>query len=237
MVSAGIAGAALSAPVQAEDNQLLREGWYGTLLGGGNFMHDADASAFTTVTLGQAPATISANGETDFKAGFMGALTGGYKFGNGLRGELELAVRNNPVSNMQVGGGGDIITDDGALTQYAIMGNVYYDFKLDNPSWVPYVGLGAGVGISDVDSLAIAGAPVNDTDVGFAWQAKMGVRYAVEKDWSIGFGYTFFRIESVDLRADDLTILGTTVGGKLVDDDALMSHSALISASYHFPAK
>jgi len=94
-------------------------------------------------TLGGLTGTNSTGGNLNSSAGFVGVLSLGWGFGNGLRAELEGNYRNNHIGGFSGNGTGGI---GGGTTEqkYGPMVNVLYDFNGISPWFVPYIGGGAG---------------------------------------------------------------------------------------------
>lgn len=128
---AAAAVAALPALVQAQPVT-------GLYLGagfGGNLLQETDATFSGT----------TGKDTIDFSWGYVGVLSVGWGFGNGLRAEIEGSYRQNDVSgisrsNMSQAGA------SGTATSYGAMLNVLYDFDLNGAlgGLTPYVGIGGG---------------------------------------------------------------------------------------------
>lgn len=87
--------------------------------------------------------------------GVLGAV--GYKYGNGLRSELELGYRGAGVDSVSLSA-----TDAGSAKVFSLMANTLYDIPTD-AGFSPYVGAGAGIAkikYNNVRSLA-AGVGTN----------------------------------------------------------------------------
>jgi OmpA-OmpF porin, OOP family len=133
---------------------------------------------------------LSTSGQMKFSTGFAGEAAAGYGFGNGLRTELEGLYLNTKGKGLTdftriTGGNGG-----GTQQKYGPMVNVLYDFNGISPSFVPYVGAGAGalwvqdklhasnngaftVGATRVGAGGLQGT-TDDTNVVFAYQAIVG---------------------------------------------------------------
>jgi len=126
--------------------------------------------------------------------GFVGLVSVGYGFGNGLRAELEGNYRSNPVGTTTVRGrnGATVTSSSGSLSTYGGMANLFYDFNLASlgaPTVSPYLGAGIGFGINGVSDIsgrtnagafANTGALANAANVsasggGLAYQAIAGI--------------------------------------------------------------
>ena len=86
--------------------------------------------------------------ENEFDIGYVGVLSLGWGFGNGLRAEIEGNYRSNEVSETKVGGGSiqGTASPTGTAVSYGVMANVLYDFDLGAAlgGIVPYIGGGVG---------------------------------------------------------------------------------------------
>jgi outer membrane protein OmpA-like peptidoglycan-associated protein len=137
-----------------------------------------------------------AAGDNNGSIGFVGLVSVGWGFGNGLRAELEGDYRNNHNSGFSntfvpVGGGSN------NRQTYGFMGNVLYDFVGLTPYVQPYVGLGVGwQGINEdlhaYNLTSLTNAPVpagsavfpggatfhtHSTEGSFAYQAILGAAW------------------------------------------------------------
>jgi opacity protein-like surface antigen len=90
--------------------------------------------------------TASRSGSAEFNYGYVGVLSLGYGFGNGVRAEIEGSYRENEVDSVSgFPGLARPLRSDGTARSYGIMANALYDFDLGPGAFVmPYVGVGAG---------------------------------------------------------------------------------------------
>lgn len=178
-------GAALVLTVPAA--ALAADGFYVGVGAGLNMTRDAD----TSFSGGALDGTST---DMDFNRGFAGTLSGGYKFSNGLRTELELGLRNNAVDNF----GGDA---SGRVRSLSLMGNVLYDINTGT-AFTPY--LGAGLGYARVKASGINGAGaiaavnVDDSDSKFAYQGIVGVAYNFNPNLALTLDYRYMGTGSPD---------------------------------------
>jgi outer membrane protein OmpA-like peptidoglycan-associated protein len=86
--------------------------------------------------------------ENEFEVGYVGVLSLGWGFGNGLRAEIEGNYRSNDVSDTKVGGQSiqGTASGTGTAVSYGVMANILYDFDLGAAlgGIVPYIGGGVG---------------------------------------------------------------------------------------------
>ena len=190
-------------------------------------------------------------GEMRTEGGYVGVLSLGFGFGNGLRLEAEGNFRRNELDRVN-GFGSPTITrsfraNGGDVTQYGVMGNVLFDVAIPGFPVVPYVGGGAGYVWSDVDIRATRDTPtgntirVDDTKGRFAYQGIVGAALPVA--FAPGLTVTLeYRYLGV-VEGDNYRYGGrvTNPAGGLVStgtyrlDDA-SNHSILIGARYAFGA-
>jgi outer membrane protein OmpA-like peptidoglycan-associated protein len=175
----GIAVAALLAcPLAA-----AAEPFYIGGAGGLNLARDSDleSAAFNT--------------EAEFDLGWLALGTFGYEYGHGLRTEIELGYRANDLD--QVGGAGAT----GDATVWSGMVNVVYDFDVDWPVR-PYVGAGLGAGRVKADGISpVSTTRIDDTDTAFAYQAMVGVEWAMTDRLHLNAGYRYFAVPDLEFRA------------------------------------
>lgn len=155
------------------------------------------AGAYATIGLGATfPQNLSwdagsVTGNAAQGTSFATELGAGYDFGNNIRAELTYGYANQPVNQITASGnvGGTSLTGSAPLaTTYnasTFLLSGYYDIPTKS-RFVPYVGGGIGIGI---DTLTAQSAILNGTTFAinsgtgttFAYQAKIGVSYFVDK--------------------------------------------------------
>jgi opacity protein-like surface antigen len=173
--------------------------------------------------------------ETRFKKGFNVSGFAGYRFDNGFRLEAEVAYSENRVKdhrNLAVGGTvidgldsavltrgaasatnplvGTVIGNGGGgrVSNWAVMGNAYYDFN-SGGSIQPYIG--GGLGIQKVDvrySPSNVGVSRGDKAV-FAYQGMAGLTYKVSPSFEV-FGE--YKYRGADRASVPLQLLPATWG-------------------------
>ena len=211
--------ALVSAPAAAQ----VVNGFY---IGGGlgaNFLQDYDIGGSTTAG--------TSRGTVGSEVGYVGLLSLGYGFGNGLRLEIEGNYRFNDVDAVT---GAGVTRSGGDTTQYAVMANVLYDIDL-GIGFVPYVGAGVGYGwaaVNGTSTNAAGTANIDDTQGGFAFQGIVGAALPIDAvpGLSVTAEYRFFALTGLD----DFSVT-TSVGGRgkaSVDD--LYNHSVLLGLRYAF---
>jgi len=134
-----------------------------------------------------------------YEDGYVGVLSLGWGFGNGLRAEVEGNFRNNAIKGVSVFGAG-FPTTTGRVQQYGGMANLFYDFDPGffgfGTSYVqPYLGVGAGYVVSEYKNVGGfdpgtgVRARINDRDGQFAYQGIAGLAFPLT--WAGVPGLTF----------------------------------------------
>jgi opacity protein-like surface antigen len=118
--------------------------------------------------------------EAEYDLGYGLSGFAGYAFGQGLRAELELGIRQNDISNIDTS-----ITDaDGGETRAdTAFVNIIYDIDIQS-RFTPY--LGAGIGVAHVSHglvQRVAGDTVHDDYTTIAGQAIAGVSLKIDDKW------------------------------------------------------
>jgi len=149
-------------------------------------------------------------------AGWVGLGSIGWGFGNGVRAELEGYYRDNGIRRITAGAANGFGAG-GTYHQYGVMANAFYDFVIRSSRFMPYLGVGAGYGWSDLRGVR-ANFPVNvpvgdaassirvrDRDGRFAFQAIAGTAIGLNDvlpGLSLTAEYRFFGTLEPSLRAD-----------------------------------
>jgi OOP family OmpA-OmpF porin len=184
----------LALPMTAAQAQQVN-GLYIGAGAGVNWLMDADLSA--TGQLGQnlAASGRSTRGDISFDMGYVGVVSLGYGFGNGVRAEIEGSYRENEVD--EISGFGGTTNGTGKARSYGVMANALYDFDLGlnfgGFSFQPYVGVGAGYVWREFDNVRanVLGGQVrtDGTDGRFAYQAIAGASVPLTA-WAPGLAFT-----------------------------------------------
>ena len=202
-----VMGAALSF-AQPSRGASVADGWYVQGGGGANWQTGGDIKVGGSTL------------DTDYNIGWMGSLSGGYAWRNGLRLELEFGYRENGVDSIaNAAGNGDTRMMTGMV-------NAIYAFPAFS-SLVPYVGVGVGGGRLKLDSVRPLGATsVNDSDIGVAFQGIAGVEYALSDNLGLDLSYRYMYAPSFDFAA---------ASGAGVSTD-YRSHALMVSLRWSFGA-
>jgi outer membrane protein OmpA-like peptidoglycan-associated protein len=166
--------------------------------------------------------------QSKFDVDYIGGLTGGYSFANGLRPELELDFRRNTLQALA--GNGNV---SGHERAYTAMGNVWYDFKSANGLFAilhPYVGGGIGYARPTVENFATPAGSATDFDGHsnrFAYQLGAGVGYDLTRNLALTADYRFLRTDKGDFQ-------NLAAGGTV--QDYYQAQSVMVGLRYSFGA-
>ncbi|UKK85990.1 OmpA family protein [Sphingopyxis sp. BSN-002] len=218
-VAMALASTALASPALARDNS-----WYVGVGGGVMIVEDMDLDI----------GTVNNAGSLDHRKGYDVEGTVGYDFG-GFRAEVEVGYKEADITSgtfatpgipQTANGSGAAFTGatplNGDSNALSFMVNGLLDFG-DDDGLQGFIGGGAGVARVSVEPV-FAGAFLDDSDTGFAWQAIAGVRAPLTKNWDVGLKYRFFNASNLDL----VDQLGRDVSTRF------RSHSILGTLTYNF---
>ena len=168
-------------------------------------------------------------GDVKFNTGFRAGLVLGCNWCPSFATELDASVVRNSINTI----GSDDLSAFGAradLTEIPLLANAIYTVPIKGP-WKPYIGFGLGAAISRFDSANIplsyysGGDPhYRDTDVPFAYQAVVGLKYSVIKNVDLGIAYKF----------TGTTDHGWTDNGINFQTGGTMTHSILATVTWRF---
>jgi opacity protein-like surface antigen len=162
--------------------------------------------------------------EQEYKLGFTGSGAVGYSFSFGLRAEGEFGFLYTPVSK---DAGVDV---SGSVKSYLAMANVYYDLKIPALGpFKPYIGGGLGAArVNDDHQIFISRlgvkADVDNWRTTFAYQARIGVGYDVNKWLDLSAGYRYIHINGSQ----------QTFGRAKIDWGGVDNHSAELGFAVKF---
>lgn len=149
------------------------------------------------------------SGDIDSDIGFAAIGSLGYRFGNGIRTELEGGYRNND---------GDTAGNNVETQAWNAMANVLYGFDLGIPVR-PYLGAGVGAVNADVDIDGVG----SDDNWAFGYQGIAGAEYAVTDTVAIYADYRYLATEGLDVDPGAASI-----------DDEYRSHTAMAGVRWTF---
>lgn len=98
---------------------------------GANWLMETDLNSSGQLSTALQNAGRSTRGEVSYEWGYVGVVSLGWGFGNGVRAEVEGNYRINDLDD--VSGFGGTSGASGSAISYGVMGNVFYDFDL--ASW------------------------------------------------------------------------------------------------------
>ena len=116
---------------------------------GGNYLDKTDVTGSSA-----ADKELVGNRSADFSWGYVGVLSLGWGFGNGLRAEIEGSYRSNDVADITASNA-VASGSTGTATSYGAMLNLLYDINLNGAlgGITPYVGAGVGYIWHDYDEV------------------------------------------------------------------------------------
>jgi opacity protein-like surface antigen len=191
----------------------------------------------------------SRSGTAEFDLGWVGVISLGYGFGNGVRAEIEGSYRENEVDTVSgFPGLARPLRSDGTARSYGVMANAFYDFDFGiNPagfSIQPYVGVGAGYIWHEYDGTSVRAGngpvvSIDGEDGRFAYQAIVGVATqltSIAPGLALTAEYRFMGTLQPEL---DATLRASPGGPVLARGNAEVdnyNHSILIGLRYAFGA-
>lgn len=168
---------------------------------------------------------------------YGGGIMFGAKLFDVMRAEFEysfgMGKRTNDISNA------GIIFIKEELTTHSLLGNVYYDFDIEQMGGIkPYIGAGLGVGIKglttevDLKKLGLPGyTAVDDTFTSFLWNVGAGVSYAINNNFTLDIGYRYMDYGKETFDSHPSSAPGETFKNEL---DMSSVHEIYIGARYNF---
>ena len=247
----------VAAPVAAKAQAV--SGLYIGAGAGANFMHNQSVDRISFPELGIGQTRIGASARMD--VGFVGLVSVGYGFGNGLRAEVEGSYRSNDLDSLETRRiNGALMAHPGAkgrVASYAVMANLLYDFDLGGFGLPlrPYVGAGVGYGWLQHDdvtadavflvsqpgrSTVLPGRVTSDgTGGAFAYQAIGGIAAPLRlfPGFEVTAEYRYFAMSETRISGER-AVFGATggippaIGGKGHFDNH--NHSILVGLRYVF---
>jgi OOP family OmpA-OmpF porin len=184
----------------------------------------------------------------DFEVGYVGVLSLGWGFGNGLRAEIEGNYRSNDTSAVKAGGGSTaaVANPSGTSVSYGAMANVLYDFNLGSSlgGIVPYIGVGVGYIWHEYQDLGVTQVNGNSllydgSNGAFGYQAIVGAALPIESvpGLALTAEYRFMGTTGHDINgASKSTVDGKVTQTNLSTDVDNFNHSLLIGLRYAFNA-
>ena len=180
------------------------------------------------------------SGTAEFNYGYVGVISLGWGFGNGVRAEIEGSYRTNDIDTL-TGYGLTAPRASGSAFSYGVMGNALYDFDLGTTiPLMPYIGLGAGYIVQNYDRVITTTSDGNSVFVPgsqgrFAYQAILGAAFqldAVAPGLALTTEYRF--MGTLGHEGDAVARRGTTELGSAEWNN--FNHSLLLGIRYAFNA-
>jgi outer membrane protein OmpA-like peptidoglycan-associated protein len=229
-----LAAAAVTAlPVMAQAQPVS-----GLYLGGGfggNYLDKTDMSG----TYGSSATRIE-GASLDFEWGYVGVLSLGWGFGNGLRAEIEGSYRANETSSYKYANTNQSGAN-GTVTSYGAMLNLLYDINIGNAlgGVTPYVGIGAGYMWQDHKDVGsrVSSADndfYNGTSGAFAGQAIVGLSLPVASVPGLALTAEYRFMMTAGHNLDSNTVNGDRLTADADVDSK--NHSLLLGLRYAFNA-
>src|SRR5690348_4596722 len=188
-IAVALASTALATPAVARDHSV-----YVGLEGGVMWVEDSPFEITDNVT--NPKYTI------DHKSGYDVDAIAGYDFG-AVRVEAEVGYKHAAIDSLN--SLDTVFPASGKATVLSLMGNVLFDFGDEN-GLSGYAGGGVGVARAKYSFdaprlLPYAGAvSFSDSSSKLAWQAILGVRYAVTPNVDLGLKYRLFNVGRLDFN-------------------------------------
>jgi len=140
------------------------------------------------------------------KEGYLVAVNFGYDLPprmNNSSGRVELEYSQRGSSFNQAVFTSGKVSASGDLVVQSLMLNSFAVFPTDT-RFSPYIGLGIGSAMINVDNLAVAGSPmVNDETLSFAWQVGGGLEFSLTRSLRMDLGYRYFSTNNSNFEQVD----------------------------------
>jgi outer membrane protein OmpA-like peptidoglycan-associated protein len=214
---------------------------------GVNWLQDADLGATGALADELRLAGRGTTADIRFDIGYVGVISLGWGFGNGVRAEIEGNFRENEVDSIR--GFGGTVAAGGRSRTYGVMANAFYDFDLGvnfaGLSFMPYIGVGAGYAWREFENVsatigpfgAVPGGTVrtDGTDGRFAYQAIVGAAVpltAYVPGLAFTAEYRFFGTLEQDISTSSSRDAFTISRGGTKSEN--YNHSILVGLRYAF---
>jgi opacity protein-like surface antigen len=124
----------------------------------------------------------------------------GYGIGNS-RGELEIGYRTNEIDEFEALG--ETVDGGGTVSAVSFMLNGYFDIA-NNSAFTPFVGGGIGIATVEIKDPEVDGEKLTGSEdaSAFAYQAGLGLGYAVNDVLTIDGGYKYFGTSGLEFDDD-----------------------------------
>lgn len=159
----------------------------------------------------------SSAGKMEFGMGVRSDVAFGWQFSRLFSAEVQTGILWTPVDRIQADP-----HSSGTLEQIPFMGNILFRYPFSH-HWSVWGGIGAGGSWNSLDVDTSLGH-VSNSETTFAYQAMVGVNYAINHRFDVGLGYKYFATGDHDW----------TSGGIEIKTDHTICHSILASFTWHF---
>jgi opacity protein-like surface antigen len=189
---------------------------------------DVDAGGSWTQDTWVKESPFGSGGHIRFDAGARGDVDLGYQLNPVLAAEVESGFNWNSVRSIQ--GNHPDGGADANFYEVPILANLV--LKPWHGPFQPYVGVGAGAaasvfdisGVTPFNNMALFGSDFNDTDWTFAYQGKIGFKFAICHNVDFGLGYKF--LGTTDHRWSD--------HGVTLKTDNTYTHAIVADLTFRF---
>ncbi|MFC0407318.1 OmpA family protein [Roseomonas elaeocarpi] len=210
-----------------------------------NILQNRDFDAIRANRLFLDSQGVSRSGTVKHDLGWVGVVSAGYGFGNGIRLELEGNYRQNGADKISgfrgLNPGASSDKASGRVRQYGAMANAFYDFSIPGLPVQPYIGAGLGYMWNENDSVRTTASGGNtvtfqDVDGGFAYQGILGVAYPISSVPGLAATaeYRYLGRPSQRVSGRVSNAAGATISQGNFHGDPVNNHSLLVGLRYSF---
>jgi outer membrane protein OmpA-like peptidoglycan-associated protein len=202
---------------------------------GANYLDKTDITGSSADDKTNLDALLGANVSGEFSWGYVGVLSLGWGFGNGLRAEIEGNYRQNDVSDVKATPA--LTGSTGTATSYGAMLNLLYDINLNGAlgGITPYVGAGVGYIWHEYDDVGTNTGGVknvlNGDSGAFGGQAILGLALPISAvpGLAVTAEYRFMMTAGHEISSN-------SAGTRTKVDVDNVNHSLLVGLRYAFNA-
>jgi opacity protein-like surface antigen len=196
-----------------------------------NFYVDAALGAAFQQNVSIHASAFGNSGNVEFDPGIRADLHFGYNITQSFAAEIESGVIWNNINNFHTPNGDNKASTLGYsadLYEVPVLANFVY--RPFHGAFQPYIGVGCGgtAGIFDSEHVPLYSNVYSDgfnaTDWTFAYQAELGLKYAITKSIQLGIGYEFLGTTAHDWTNDGYTL----------KTSGTLTHAVVASFSWEF---
>ncbi len=240
-----LAATMLALPLAAQAQPV--SGIYVAAGAGANWLSDNTANPNFVQTNATGTLVPAASMRIETGVGFVGLISAGWGFGNGLRIEAEGNYRSNDVNSAsQSYTQGAVFNSNraGYITSMGLMANLMYDIG-STMGWPVHLTVGGGVGYAWVRYAGVgnraydgfggtSSVNISDTNGTFAWQGIVGLTYPIRAvpGLALTAEYRYFSTSSHNFNGSVAQTGGST--GTVRFNADYVNNSALIGVRYNF---